>query len=428
MVNASGSNQWGDKTYPPNDDLRTCLLECVKLKYTWKQKLECLQREFGLKIGLTKLREIEGHLKIPSVRKPQLSSAEIEQAAIDIIRKDLTQGNGPNAIKSMLQDKEILIPRDTIRDLMCRLAPEGFEKRAPGAKTNQVARTGLISLGPYCEVSADGHEKMNGQAIRMGDVSFGIYAYRDKFSSVILKLTVLPDCRNAAPLAHLYLDLIHEIGGIPIKLTTDKGPERGWQQALQDALRRTFGPDIDVEVFATAVAIKSIHNTVIESLWRWLQSSVGKNLREIVELGRDMHIFQAHQPFHTDLFYWIFVPIVQKALDDFRIYWNHHLVRYQSTKQMPSSHVPADALKNPQSYDPNAVNCLIPIPQDAQDSCRQMIEAELGPRADYFSWYSTEFDEVARAAHANIGSTPIELENAWDVFNRMAEELKDVLE
>ncbi|TFK29207.1 hypothetical protein FA15DRAFT_582881 [Coprinopsis marcescibilis] len=424
MVNVTGNNQWGEKNYPLDQELCAALLECTKLKYNHNKKLEYLQRECGLKIGLTKLRDIESQLKIPTVWKPQLSCAEIEQAAIDIITRDITKGNGPNAIKSMLWDNEVLIPHDTVHKLMHRLAPDRFAMWAPGAKKNQIPHIGLISLGPYHEILADGHKKLNGQALCMSNIRFGIYGYRDKFSGDILKLVVMPDCCSAAPLAHLYLDLICEIGRVPIKLTTDMGPEQGWQQSIQDALRRLFGLDIDPDVFATATAIKSIHNMVIESLWKWLQSSVGKNLREIMELGCDLHIFQPQTPFHIDLFYWIFVPVVQKELDKFQSYWNHHHVCWQSTKNMPSKHVPANAMQLPKKYNPNATDSLISIPQEAQDTCREMIKAEIGPKEDYFTWYSTNFDHATHAAYTNILSPPIELNNAWNVFSDMANVLK----
>lgn len=101
---------------------------------------------------------------------------------------------------------------------MKAMAPEGFEKRRPGAKHNQAPRVGLVSLGPFHEISADGHERLNAQAPQMGNISIPIYGYRDKYSGFILKMTALPDSRSAAPLAHLYLDLIDEYMGTILRL------------------------------------------------------------------------------------------------------------------------------------------------------------------------------------------------------------------
>jgi hypothetical protein len=62
-------------------------------------------------------------------------------------------------------------------------------------------------------VSSDGHEKLAHQALAMGDVGLPIYAYKDKWSDTVLKLSVVPNCRTNGAIGHLYLDLIQEIGG-----------------------------------------------------------------------------------------------------------------------------------------------------------------------------------------------------------------------
>ncbi|TFK17219.1 hypothetical protein FA15DRAFT_711027 [Coprinopsis marcescibilis] len=427
MPNPSGKNQWGSKEYPPDEQLREGLLKCVRLKYTRKSKIKFLKDEFGLSIGETTLCVLEDRLEIPTVRKPRLPKDTIRNTAAGFIQKDITHGTGPHALKSMLQDEHIMIARDTLRLLMKEVAPEGFDLRRPGANRTLIPRLPLLSLGPYQEVSADGHEKLNSQALQMGDISIPIYAYRDKWSGYIIKLVAIPDSRSAAPLAHLYLDLVAECGGIPLQLTTDKGPERGWQQSIQDALRRIFAPDVDPAVFATAMAIMSVHNTVIESLWRWLGVKVGRSLKEIILQGKARHIFQPQCTYHSDLFYWIFIPLIQDSLDSFRTYWNHHRIRTQAYKHMPSGHVPADAINLPEKYDPNALNCLIRVPEDAQRHTRRLIEEEVGPRDTFFRWFSDDFKVMAEAAFISIGRPSATLENAWEVFSTMSDAIKVIL-
>ncbi len=92
-------------------------------------------------------------------------------------------------------------------------APAGAESRLPGTRRGRIPRTPLTSVGPFREISADGHEKLNQQALRMGNLSIPIYAYRDKWSGYILKLCAVPDSRRAATIGHLYLDLIEEWEG-----------------------------------------------------------------------------------------------------------------------------------------------------------------------------------------------------------------------
>lgn len=53
-------------------------------------------------------------------------------------------------------------------------------------------------------------------------------------------------------------------------------------------------PEIDPDQYAPCVALKSVHNTVIESLWRWFESSFGHILKSLILKGAEDHIFQAH--------------------------------------------------------------------------------------------------------------------------------------
>lgn len=91
--------------------------------------------------------------------------------------------------------------------------PNGFDQRFPGRKKNKIPRKGLTAIGPLHEVSADGHEKMGVEGLKMGDIGLPIYAYKDKWTADALKIIVVPDCRSAGAIGHLFLDFIQEMGG-----------------------------------------------------------------------------------------------------------------------------------------------------------------------------------------------------------------------
>lgn len=89
----------------------------------------------------------------------------------------------------------------------------GFGQRFPGRKKTKLVRGSLSALGPFHEISADGHEKLSAQALRMGDINLSIYGYKDKWADNILKLSLVLNCRTAGGLGHLFLDFVAEIGG-----------------------------------------------------------------------------------------------------------------------------------------------------------------------------------------------------------------------
>jgi hypothetical protein len=104
--------------------------------------------------------------------------------------------------------------RQIVRDVMHTYYPDGFDLRFPGQKKRPTPWTALFSLGPFNEVSADGHEKLGQQALRMGDLSLPIYAYKDKWSDDLLKINLVPNSRSPGTIGHLFLDFVEESGGL----------------------------------------------------------------------------------------------------------------------------------------------------------------------------------------------------------------------
>jgi hypothetical protein len=89
----------------------------------------------------------------------------------------------------------------------------GFNQRYPGGRKAKLVRGTLSAIGPFHEISADGHEKLSVQALQMGSIGLPIYGYKDKWADNILKLSLIPDSRTAGALGHLFLDFAEEIGG-----------------------------------------------------------------------------------------------------------------------------------------------------------------------------------------------------------------------
>jgi len=104
-------------------------------------------------------------------------------------------------------------PRRIVRAVMHEHYPSGFDLRFPGKTKKPIRRVPLFSLGPFHEVSADGHEKIGQQALMMGDIGLPIYAYKDKWSDTLCFMKLVRDARKPGPIGHVYLDFVTEIGG-----------------------------------------------------------------------------------------------------------------------------------------------------------------------------------------------------------------------
>lgn len=95
---------------------------------------------------------------------------------------------------------------------MLQYKPEGFDVRMPG--TEQLQRVMLSSLGLFRSLGGDDHQKLNNQALRMGNIGLKIYTFKDQYCGLIPgKIVCLPSVRKEAAIGHVYLDMVESVGG-----------------------------------------------------------------------------------------------------------------------------------------------------------------------------------------------------------------------
>lgn len=171
---------------------------------------------------------LNNYFGVPSVRKPP-SDEIATQAILDVVAKDPAQRNGVGAIRTFLsnngmliarcvwyfsiinRNSEVLNARDFIRHVLSIHAPEGLAARFPGARATPWSK--LSAIGPFHQDHSDGHDKLNAQALQMGDVALPIYGTKDQWSSRIKHLVTVPDNRLATTIGHVHLDCIEKFLG-----------------------------------------------------------------------------------------------------------------------------------------------------------------------------------------------------------------------
>ncbi len=108
-------------------------------------------------------------------------------------------------------------------------------------------------------------------------------------------------------------------------------------------------------------------------------------------------------------------------MDDFTDWWNHHRVRLQDDKDMPSGHTPSYVMDNPNQF--SGINCQIAVPPEAVEILRDYLTEAVGGREKHLAWVSDAFNDAARQAYEAVGSPKLTVFNAWDVFDRMTKVL-----
>jgi len=117
----------------------------------------------------------------------------------------------------------------------------------------------------------------------------------------------------------------------------------------------------------------------------------------------------------VQLFNWIWPPLVQIRLDEFREYWNNHRLSYQKKKTLPSGTSPRHMWEVPEEVVASARNCFIRVDMDSVKQLREEFGGTEG-RAEAFKFVDDEFAAEADEALGVLNFPLITLSSAWDIF------------
>jgi hypothetical protein len=135
------------------------------------------------------------------------TAQEQQQLVLNRLEQDVGGHHGVRTIMHELAFKDdIHIPRRIVDEVMHSFYPDGFVRRAPGAK--RIIRSNMHPLGPHERWSCDGHDKLN-------VIGMQIYSIVDDATGRRLGQWVVPNNRQCEVIAYLYLTLVMECGGTP---------------------------------------------------------------------------------------------------------------------------------------------------------------------------------------------------------------------
>ncbi|KAF8075916.1 hypothetical protein FPV67DRAFT_1558519 [Lyophyllum atratum] len=325
-----------------------------------------------------------------------------------MVAEDPQQRNGVGTIRTLLSNERMPIPRDFIRHVLSEHAPEGLAAQFPGVK--RIKRSALHVIGPFHQDHQDGHDKLNAQALQMGDVSLPIYGIKDQWTSFIKHLVTVPDNRLAMTIEHVHLDCVEKFVAVSVTSVMDKGASKLTFKCVLGmshlSLSYIYAPDIDPEFYPPVLQIKSVHNTPIEGLWQLLKTH-GNDFKDIVKGGYRDGIYNPNHATHVKLFKWLWPKILQCQLDAFVKYWNNHRT------------TPRHAFTCPGSL--GGQDCRIPVEKNTLDALRAEIPVS---RLDAMRWVDDSFAERAQNAYERIGSPLLVPARGWSVFRSILAELE----
>ncbi|KAK6969021.1 hypothetical protein R3P38DRAFT_3337315 [Favolaschia claudopus] len=411
MPNPGGSNASQD---PSDETLRAAFADYAKENsgsgLEASHQIARLKQDFNLNIGRTTLFKLRKRVQAPSVRKTAktMHPADLSQHIVDIKENDPLGPWGVDQVRGRLAIEGILATRRATRTA---LHDHFDDQRFVGNKKSKKHRTHLFALGPWHQEHSDGHEKLGEQALLLGKgIHLPIYGSKDQYAAWLHALVLMPNVRNALAIAHYYLDLVEGRGyRISIQLSVDGGTECTEMLKIHETLRADAAPEFVPPSWPT-------DNTPIESFWRWKRNGEGRSIRNTLEEGVDPVFSYPMTTFITfyQTFYWIWAPFIQRRLDIYRDYWNHHRLQLSKDKRNGSGLSPKNLFLNPQAgLRPELVH--------------QLREAYGGQEAreKAYRFVSPLFQEAEDRAYVDLGLPNFEMTTIWIVFSNVVRYLEE---
>ena len=233
----------------------------------------------------------------------------------DMISNELVTSNSLVGYRQMAENIAlrygVIVAKERVRCMLKRLDPEGVSDRSK----NVIKRRVYETLGPNDVYHIDGNDKLKKWGLC-------IHGCVDGFSRKLLWLKVATTNNDPLVIANYYLEHIKTYKIVPNLIRVDRGTEN----VFCDDLQVFFTGVADSVQYAT-----STRNQRIEAFWSRL-----KKFRLVwwISLFKGMErngLYKSYLDTHVEVLIYIFLPIIQRELNEFSCIWNTRHVRQSAS-------------------------------------------------------------------------------------------------
>ncbi|EFP84313.2 uncharacterized protein PGTG_10033 [Puccinia graminis f. sp. tritici CRL 75-36-700-3] len=355
-------------------------------------------------------RTLERKLKAMDLSR-RLDDIDMEKVDVDTVVTCMMEihqtPEGRNAgyrkMRQMLQTNfGINVHHMTVALINQTLDPDGVENRAKRVLKRRVFNT----PGPNFIWSADGHDKLK---------KFGItlYGFIDAWSRKILGIFVHVTNNDPRHVGYYYLQLVKREGGIPRRTTTDRGTETIQMAGHQINLTEHYNPHC-LDSSTSHLFTKSTHNQKIECLWSQLMKQFNSELINQLFSAAEEHLYDPEDPLEQLVFLYLWVPLLQEALNEWTTNYNSYKRRLDKKSSLPTQCSADWCYAYPDRK--GGIQGLIPVPPSAVKTLEEAFYPE-GPQLMQTS--PTWFYETIEQLQSGLGLVipNVNVHNVWEVFS-----------
>ncbi|KAF7797832.1 hypothetical protein EIP86_009038 [Pleurotus ostreatoroseus] len=232
----------------------------------------------------------------------------------------------------------------------------------------------------------------------------------EPMSSEILWLTIWWTNRNPRVVLSYYLDTVKRLGNrIPLLTQSDPGTENNGVANAHTVLRHRMDPSLDQTLQHRFIGGK--RNVKPEIQWHLLRGSWSPGFEDILRDGTDRGIYDPDDGLQRLVFHYIFIPWLQRELDEYVQHHNDTRPRKDARKLLPHGR-PTEIFNHPESY--GTLDFSI---HDVDDRFIDEVRAEFAdPNDPVFDLVPPRFAERAAAYYGEAGMPEVTRENVWDIY------------
>ncbi|PPQ67538.1 hypothetical protein CVT26_006839 [Gymnopilus dilepis] len=268
-------------------------------------------------------------------------------------------------------------------------------------KAGRLKRRRFWSAGVNDMIAVDQHDKWQRFGLRLHT---GI----DPFPGVVHWMKVWWTNRNPKLILSYYLDVIDELGYMPLITQSDPGSENYGIANAHTALRHMHDPNLVGTIQHRWMREKK--NVKPEIAWSQLRRRFTPGYEDLLEKGVTNGWYDTNRPLDVLVFRWLFIPFLQSELDAWVDRINNSKKRADKNKILPHG-VPNDIAGDPARY--GCLDFKIKVDPQAVQGIRQTLAP---PDDPVFQLVPKEFENQAAVLYESMGSPPLSSKNIWQVY------------
>ncbi|KAL0960042.1 hypothetical protein HGRIS_011690 [Hohenbuehelia grisea] len=339
-----------------------------------------------------------------STRQQKHTLDSIKDAMVEIRTRFPLRGS-EGIRKSLGLEYGMFVPRPLVSQLLKQTEPEAVQNR----KRRQLRRKRYWAAGPNDAWSQDQHDKW---------ARFGLWVHVSVcvFTSDIKWLKIWHNNRNPQLICRYYLEAVRKEGGAPLVTQSDPGTENFGVANAHTTLRHRMDPSLQDTLQHRFMHDKQ--NIKAEIVWSQFRRDFTPGFESLLDKGLHDGTYNPNDPLESLLFRWIFIPWLQKEIDNWVFLRNFSAPRADKNKVLPHG-IPALINQKPERY--GTFDFKVPVDSALLDELEQNYAP---PDHEVMQLVPALFALRAQDVYTSLHSPVVTSVSVWDIFRDMLAQFK----